>query len=89
MVLLSPGLVLVLYRMSLLPAHGTIADPEVWVHAAIGVLLIAAFVIHAMRWADRALVDLRLFKSREVAAANAVRFLFAITFFGSFLLLLA
>jgi predicted MFS family arabinose efflux permease len=31
-------------------------------------------------------VDLWLLKNREVAAANAIRFLFAITFFGSCLL---
>ena len=36
--------------------------------------------------ADRALIDLRLLKNRNVAAANAIRFLFAITFFGCCLL---
>jgi MFS transporter, DHA2 family, multidrug resistance protein len=49
-------------------------------------ILIGAFVIHALRRADRALIDLRLLKNREVAAANAIRFLFALTFIGSCLL---
>jgi EmrB/QacA subfamily drug resistance transporter len=84
--LLSPGLVLFLYGVSLLPERGTIADPYVWVSATIGLILVDAFVIRALRRGDRALIHLRLLKNREVAAANAFRFLFAIPFFGSCLL---
>lgn len=86
MVLMSPGLVLFLYGVSVLPEYGAITDPYVWLPAGIGLTLISAFVIHALRRADRALIDLRLLKHRPVAAANAIRFLFAITFFGSCLL---
>ncbi|ORW03023.1 hypothetical protein AWC15_06015 [Mycobacterium lacus] len=86
MLLLSPGLVLLLYGVSLLPARGTIADPFVWVPVAAGTVLIGAFVIHALRWTDRALIDLHLLEHRAVAAANATRFLFAVAFFGSLLL---
>lgn len=86
MALLSPGLVLLLYGVSQLPGRGTLADPYVWAPATIGVLLIGAFANHALRRSDYALIDLRLLKNRSVAAANATRFLFAITFFGSCLL---
>ncbi len=86
MLVLSPGLVLFLYGVSRLPERGRIVDPHVWIPAAIGLILIGTFVIHALRWADRALIDLRLLKDREVAAANAIRFLFVVTFFGSCLL---
>ena len=86
LLLLPPGLLLFLYGVSRLPERGTIADRCVWVLPAVGVLLIGAFVIHALCRADRALVDLRLLKNRGVAAANATRFLFASTFFGSCLL---
>ncbi|MGV0488254.1 DHA2 family efflux MFS transporter permease subunit [Mycobacterium kansasii] len=86
MVLLSPGLVLLLYGVSQLPERGTVADPHVWVPATMGVLLIGAFVAHALRRTDCVLIDLRLLKYRSVAAANATRFLFAVTFFGSCLL---
>ena len=41
MLLLSPGLVLLLYGVSLLPECGTIADPYVWVPATVGLILIA------------------------------------------------
>jgi EmrB/QacA subfamily drug resistance transporter len=70
MALLSPGLVLLLYGMSLLPAHGTIADRHVWAPAAIGLILIGAFIVHAVRRGDRALLDMRLLRYREVAAAE-------------------
>jgi DHA2 family multidrug resistance protein len=86
LLLRPPGLVLLLYGMSRLPQRGMIADPYVWVPACVGLILIGAFVIHALRRADRALIDLRLLKNQEVATANAIRFLFAITFFGSCLL---
>jgi DHA2 family multidrug resistance protein len=86
MALLSPGLVLLLYGMSLLPAHGTIADRHVWAPAAIGLILIGAFIVHAVRRGDRALLDMRLLRYREVAAANATRSLFALAFFGCCLL---
>ncbi len=86
LLLLPPGLVLLLYGVSRLPERGTIADPSVWLLPAVGVILIGAFVIHALRRADHALIDLRLLKNREVAPANATRFLFASMFFGSCLL---
>lgn len=85
--LLSPGLVLLLYGVSLLPSRGTPTDPSVWVPATAGLLLLGTFVIHAARRTRRALIDLRLLRHREVAAANAIRFLFCIAFFGSLLLL--
>lgn len=87
MFLLSPGLVLLFYGVSLLPERSTVADAQVWAPAAGGLLLIGAFVMHAVRQGDRALIDLQLLKNREVAAANAIRFLFAVTFVGSCLLL--
>ena len=86
MLLLSPGLVLLLYGVSVLPECDTIADPYVWVPATIGLILVGAFVIHSLRRGDRALIHLRLLKNQEVAAANAFRFLFCVAFFGSCLL---
>ncbi|MCV7200343.1 DHA2 family efflux MFS transporter permease subunit [Mycobacterium angelicum] len=85
-IVLSPGLVLLLYGLSLLPERGTVRDPHIWVPMTIGVMLIAAFVLHVLRRADHALIDLRLLKNRPVAAANGTRFVFAVAFFGSSLL---
>ncbi|MDT5224233.1 MAG: hypothetical protein QOG19_1640 [Mycobacterium sp.] len=82
MALLSPGLVALLYGISRIPERAAITAAYIWVPAALGLLLIGAFVVHAVRRADRALIDLRLLKNRGVAAANATRFLFAVAFFG-------
>nr|VTP04588.1 Multidrug export protein EmrB [Mycobacterium riyadhense] len=86
MIVLSPGLVLLLYGLSLLPERGTASDPHTWVPITVGVMLTGAFVLHALRRADHALIDLRLLKNRTVAAANGTRFVFAVAFFGSCLL---
>lgn len=85
--LLSPGLALLLYGLSRLPERFAVADPHVAVPTAFGVLLIGAFIVRALRRPKLALIDLRLLRHRNVAAANAVRFLFAVTFFGTCLLL--
>ncbi len=86
MALLSPALVLLLYGLSALPARGTIGDPQVWLPTTVGLILIGGFALHALHRGDHALIDLRLLKNRAVAAANATRFMFAVTFFGSCLL---
>lgn len=86
MSVLSPGLVLLLYGVSLIPGRSTIVDPHVYVPAAIGLTLISVFVAHALCRTDHPLIDLRLLKNRAVSSANATRFLFAMMFFGCCLL---
>ncbi len=54
--------------------------------AGAGALLIAAFVVHAMR-AEDPLIDVRIFSDRVVAASAATTFLFGAAFFGSLLLM--
>jgi EmrB/QacA subfamily drug resistance transporter len=51
-----------------------------------GFVLISAFVFHARR-TKHALIDVRIFRDRTVAAATATTLLFAASFFGSLLLL--
>jgi DHA2 family multidrug resistance protein len=84
--LLSPGLATFLYGISSIPGRGTVADAHVWLPASIGLVLILGFVFHALYRADHPLIDLRLFKNRVVALANASMFLFAAAFFGAGLL---
>jgi MFS transporter, DHA2 family, multidrug resistance protein len=86
MLLLSPGLALFLFGGSSLPAHGTLTSCAVWMPASVGLLLIIGFVFHALFRADHPLIDLRLFKNRMVALANATMLLLAIAFFGAVLL---
>ena len=86
MLLLTPGLVALLYGVSLIPGHGTVDDPHVYLPAAVGSTLIVVSVVHALRGTDHPLIDLRLLGSRGVASANATRFLFAVAFSGTGLL---
>ncbi len=86
MLLLSPGLAAFLYGASSLPGRGTVTDAHVWIPASIGLVLIIGFVVHALYRTEHPLIDLRLFKNRVVALANATMFLFAVAFFGAGLL---
>jgi len=84
--LLSPGLAIFLYGVSSIPQVGTIASARVIVCGLIGLALIAAFALHALHRADHPLIDLHLFRNRDLSVAVIVMMLFAIAFFGAMLL---
>ncbi|WP_198406824.1 DHA2 family efflux MFS transporter permease subunit [Nocardia terpenica] len=86
MVLASPGLALFLFGVSSIPEEHTLAAPKVLIPAAIGLVLMVAFVFHALR-TDHPLIDLRLFKNRALTLAVLTAMLFAIAFMGSGILL--
>ncbi|MGD9960649.1 DHA2 family efflux MFS transporter permease subunit [Nocardioides sp.] len=87
MILLSPGLAAFLYGVSSIPEAGTIWTAKVLLPAIIGTLLIASFVPWALRTANiHPLVDLRLFRDRNMTVAMLAMSLFAIAFFGASLL---
>ena len=84
--LLSPGLATFLFAVSSIPRFGTVADRRVLIPAAIGLMLIAGFVLHAWH-RDHPLIDLRLFQNRVITQANVTMLVFATAFFGAGLLL--
>lgn len=84
-VLMSPGLALFLYGVSSIPGEGTFNSPKVYLTMAIGLLLMALFVVHSFRPAHP-LLDLRLFRNRNLRSATATMFLFGAAFFGGLLL---
>ncbi|HET7174315.1 MAG TPA: DHA2 family efflux MFS transporter permease subunit [Nocardioidaceae bacterium] len=85
MALLSPGLALFLYGVSSIPGAGTFAAPKVYLPMAVGAVLMAWFVFHS--FAPRhPLLDLRLFRNKELAVSIVTMFLFAGAFFGGLLL---
>jgi EmrB/QacA subfamily drug resistance transporter len=86
MLLLSPGLALFLFGVSSIPAEGTVAAARVAVPSIVGVLLVIGFVLHAFR-PEHPLIDLRLFKNRQLTIATIAMFLFAVAFFGAVLLI--
>ncbi len=84
--LMSPGLALFLFGISSLPAeNGDFSAPRVWVSMLVGVLLMAAFVWHSFR-PEHPLLDLRLFRNRNLTVSIITMFLFAAAFFGGLLL---
>ena len=86
MALMSPGLALFLYGVSSIPgaANGDYRYTRVWVTAITGILLVVAFVFHSFR-PEHPLLDLRLFKNRELTVSIITMFLF-VAFFGGLLL---
>src|SRR5689334_14534183 len=86
MALMSPGLALFLFGVSSLPQEGgDFSAPRVWVSMLVGVVLIALFVWHTFRPAHP-LLDLRLFRNRNLTVSTVTMFLFAAAFFGGLLL---
>ena len=87
MALMSPGLALFLYGVSSIPgaAHGDYGYGRVWVTMAVGIALMVAFVFHSFR-PEHPLLDLRLFKNRQLTVSTITMFMFAAAFFGALLL---
>ncbi len=87
MLLLSPGLAAFLYGVSTIPETGTVWDAEVLVPGLLGIMLILLFVPWALRPGNRhPLIELRLFRNRDMTVAVTAMFLFALAFFGASLL---
>ena len=85
MALMSPGLALFLYGVSSIPGEGTVTASKVWIPAVVGLALIVTFVFHSFR-PEHPLLDLRLFKNRNLAISIITMFLFIMAFFGGLLL---
>jgi EmrB/QacA subfamily drug resistance transporter len=83
--LLSPGLAAFVYGLAQSTSHGGFAYPGAWIPAAAGVVLIAAFVAHALSTRNP-LLDLRLFGNPSVGATGLVMVVFMIGAMGSMLL---
>jgi EmrB/QacA subfamily drug resistance transporter len=84
-VLMSPGLALFLYGISSIPGEGTVNSPKVYLTMAAGIVLITLFVLHTFRPAHP-LLDLRLFRNRNLTVSISTMFFFAAAFFGGLLL---
>ena len=85
MLLLSPGLASFLYGVSSIPGEGSFFNWKTEVFGTLGLLMIAGFVLYSFKPAHP-LLDLRLFKHRNLTVAATTMFLFALAFFGGLLI---
>ncbi|HET6966958.1 MAG TPA: DHA2 family efflux MFS transporter permease subunit [Ornithinibacter sp.] len=85
MALMSPGLALFLYGVSSIPGEGTFFSAKVVVPGTIGLLMVTGFVFWSFR-PVHPLLDLRLFRNRNLTVSVITMFLFAAAFFGGLLL---
>ncbi|HEY0533113.1 MAG TPA: DHA2 family efflux MFS transporter permease subunit [Actinoplanes sp.] len=85
MLMMSPGLALFLYGVSSIPAEGRVGSPKVLIPGIIGLVLVVSFVLYSFK-PKHPLLDLRLFRNRNLAISIITMFLFAIAFFGGLLL---
>src|SRR4051794_12483589 len=83
--MMSPGLALFLYGVSSIPAEGKVGTPKVLLPALIGLALVVSFVFYSFK-PKHPLLDLRLFRNRNLAISILTMFLFAVAFFGGLLL---
>lgn len=86
LLLLSPGAAILVFGLSEVATEGTVTAPIAWVPMVTGVLLIVAFVVHALR-AEHPLIDVRLFSNTAFSAAAATTFAIGAALFGALLLL--
>src|SRR4051794_26280970 len=86
LLLLSPGLAGIVFGLSETETHGGITAPIAWVPIVLGIGLVGLFVRHAW-FADRPLIDVRLFRTTGFSAAAASTFLLAGALFGGMIVL--
>jgi EmrB/QacA subfamily drug resistance transporter len=85
--LLSPGLAIFVYGMSEAGAAGGFTGGRALMGIALGIALVALFVVHASRRGRAALIDVSLFTRRAFAAAGATNLLVGLALFGALILL--
>lgn len=84
--LMSPGLALFLFGVSSIPEEGGVAHTRVLLPGLLGLALVIGFVLYSFRPAHP-LLDLRLFRNRNLTVAVITMFVFAASFFGGLLLI--
>jgi EmrB/QacA subfamily drug resistance transporter len=84
--LLSPGLAVAVYGLSEAGGGSGFGNTKVLLCLGIGLALIVAFVLHALR-VDRPLLDMRLFKDRGFSMANVATFVFGAVLYAAMFLL--
>lgn len=86
LLMLCPGLAFLLYGIAESGGKGSTSSSSL-AFAAVGVVLVAGFAIHALRTKHMPLIDLRLFKDRGYCSAVVTQFMLNAALFGAMFLL--
>jgi len=87
LLLVSPGVLGVIYGLSNVSKDGGLDRTDVWLPVVLGAVLVAGFVLWAVRRGARALIDVRLFRHRALSVSSLLMFLMGFTLYGAMLLL--
>jgi EmrB/QacA subfamily drug resistance transporter len=85
--LLTPALAALIDALTEAGTRDGFGSPDVIIPLAVGVVLLAVFVLYALRTSRPPAVDVRLFTSRSFSAAAALLFLSGLVLYGAMLLL--
>jgi EmrB/QacA subfamily drug resistance transporter len=87
LVLLPPALLGLLYGLAEVSSDRGFGHARVLIPLAIGIVLLAAYGVHALRTSATPMVDLKLFRSRTFTGASTLLFLAGLSIYGAMLLL--
>jgi EmrB/QacA subfamily drug resistance transporter len=85
--LLPPALVALLFGLAEEGTDGGFGHAGVLVPLIVGVVLLAAYCVHALHTSATPMVDLKLFRSRTFTGASTLLFLAGLSIYGAMLLL--
>ena len=86
LILMSTGLPILTYGLAEIGSTGSFTSPKVVVSIVLGLVLIAAFAVHALR-VRYPLLDLRLYRRPTFSSASVAMFCLAAALFGGMILL--
>lgn len=87
MVLLSPGVAAVIYGLTQLGGSGGVVSVKAGLPLLVGVVLLAGYVVWALRRGADALLDIRLFRHRSLASSSVLLLLAGAALYGAMLLM--
>ena len=85
--LLSPAFALLIYGIAQIASQGGLNSSAVLVPVAVGLLLMVAFIVYALRTKISPVLDLHLFRSRNFSASTILLFMSGLIANGGLLLL--
>ncbi|MDD9147796.1 MDR family MFS transporter [Sporolactobacillus sp. CQH2019] len=87
MLLLSPAFALLIYGIAQVATHGGISSSAVYIPLILGIVLMASYVVYALKTRREPALNVRLFQSANFSASNILLILCGIITNGAMLML--